>query len=73
MLREGLGKVRYVAAAYRPGKRRSWVSRELKPTDSKAQRLSFGLCASVVNPLRSSGFEVRNTIPDRKDEEGNLR
>ena len=43
MLRECLGQVRYAAAADRPGKRRLWVSRELKPTDSEAQRLSFGL------------------------------
>ena len=50
LLRECLGQVRYVAAAHRPGKRRWWVSRELKPTDSKAQRLSFGFWASHEAP-----------------------
>jgi hypothetical protein len=42
-LRECLGQARYVAAARRPGKRRLWVSRELRPLGSSAYRLSFGL------------------------------
>src|SRR5262249_47625517 len=56
MLRECLGQVRYVAAADRPGKRRLWVSRELKPTDSKAQRLSFGLGQAWEVLLSKCGF-----------------
>src|SRR5260370_32477013 len=42
-LRECLVQVRYVAAARRPGKRRLWVSRELRPLGSSAYRLSFCL------------------------------
>jgi chromosome partitioning protein len=38
---ECLVQVRYVAAAYRPGKRRLWVSRELNPIGCSAHRLSF--------------------------------
>ena len=41
---ECLGQVRYVAAADRPEKgpaAAGWLSRELKPTGSSAQRLSF--------------------------------
>ena len=49
------GQVRYVAAADRPGKRRLWVSRELNPSGSSAQRLSFcfSLSAYVLRRLPS--------------------
>jgi len=50
------GQVRYVAAAHRPGKRRLWVSRELNPSCSRAQRLSFcfSSTAYVFRPLPST-------------------
>jgi hypothetical protein len=53
-LRECLVQVRYVAAADRPGKRRLWISRELKPADSYAQRLSFWLCQSLTSYFQTS-------------------
>jgi hypothetical protein len=53
---ECLVQVRYVAAAHRPGKRRLWVSRELNPSCSRAQRLSFcfSSTAYVFRPLPSA-------------------
>jgi hypothetical protein len=55
-LRECLVQVRYVAAAHRPGKRRLWVSRELNPSCSRVQRLSFCFSSTtyVFRPLPST-------------------
>ena len=56
-LRECLVQVRYVAAASRPGKRRLWVSRELQPNGTRAQRLSlgFGVYPSCGTPWQNIG------------------
>ena len=41
------GQVRYVAAAHRPGRGRLWVSRELQPSGTSAQRLSLGFSGLI--------------------------